>query len=194
MNKDLFRLLDVTERVLMRIDADWAVGGALAMAAHGYTRETHDIDVFIAPEQRDQVLTGLEKQRISVVTLAEDYHYILQPKQAGPEERVDLLFPYSEPDVSALAVPDYGDINGKRRPVWPLSLIVVQKLMGEREKDAHDLVALKARGMIDAPEVHKILEHMGEEHAIARLRVLMRRDRERHSSIEEPPSRPPRRR
>ena len=48
--------------------------------------------------------------------------------------------------------------------------------------------------MIDAPEVHKILEHMGEEHAIARLRVLMRRDRERSSAIEEPTSRFSRRR
>lgn len=33
-------------------------------------------------------------------------------------------------------------------------------------------MALKARCIIDGPEVHKLLDQMGEEHAIARLRVL----------------------
>lgn len=187
MNKDLFPLLDTTEGVLTRVGADWAVGGALAMAAHGFTRETQDIDVFIDPEHRAQVLAGLQKQRISVIVLAEDYHYAIQPKRAGPEERVDLLFPYSEPDVSAIAVPDYGTVDGKRRPVWPLSLIVVNKLMGDREKDGSDLVSLRARGLIDGADVLQILEHMAEHEAIKRLRTLM--GPRRHRDDERDPGR-----
>jgi hypothetical protein len=196
MNKDLFHLLDETEKILTRMDADWAVGGALAMAAHGYVRETQDIDVFISPDFREQLLQKLDDKKIHVITVAEDLHYAI-PSKGSVEERVDLMFPYADPDISAIAVPDYATVDGKKRPVWPLDLIVVSKLMGDREKDAHDLVALRQRGMVDAKAVHTILGHMGEDHAIARLQILMRGDRERSrppAPLPERPSRGPSRR
>lgn len=161
-------------RELERLDADWAVGGAFAMAAHGYTRETSDIDLFIGDDAREPLLAALRARGVAVDEVLEDIHYAAIPDRRDPEQRIDLLFPSSEPDVSALMAARPASVLRRRVPVWPLHLIVAAKLMSSRAKDAHDIVELHKRGLIDAGRVLDALQDMGEPAAIKRLQALVR--------------------
>ncbi len=160
-------------RELSRLDADWAVGGAFAMAAHGYTRETRDIDLFIGDDAREPLLAALRAHGVAVEEIVEDIHYAAIPDRRDPEARVDLLFPSSEPDVSAVMAARPALVLRRKVPVWPLHLIVANKLLSERAKDAHDLVELRQRGLIDAGRVLEVLQEMKERGAIERLRRLV---------------------
>lgn len=160
-------------RTLAALDADWAVGGAFAMAAHGYTRATRDIDLFIGDDAREPLLAALRSQGVAVDEVLEHIHYAAIPDRRDPEERIDLLFPSSEPDVSALMAARPASVLRYRVPVWPLHLIVVAKLLSDRDKDRHDLAELRKRGLIDAGRVLDVLQEMKEPTAIRRLRALV---------------------
>ena len=160
-------------RELERLDADWAVGGAFAMAAHGYTRETRDIDLFIGDDAREPLLAALRAHGVAVDEVVEDIHYAAIPDRRDPEARIDLLFPSSEPDVSAMMTVRPALVLKKKVPVWPLHLMVANKLMSGRDKDALDLAELRKRGLIDAGRVLEALREMREPAAIKRLQRLM---------------------
>lgn len=160
-------------RTLAALDADWAVGGAFAMAAHGYTRATRDIDLFIGDDVREPLLASLRARGVAVDEILEHIHYAAIPDRRDPEARVDLLFPSSEPDVSAMMSARPAQVLRRRVPVWPLHLIVANKLLSERDKDAHDLAELRKRGLIDAGRVLEVLQELGERGAIKRLQALV---------------------
>ncbi len=166
-------LFSTCVRELERLDADWAVGGAFAMAAHGYTRETRDIDLFIGDDVREQLLAALRARGIAVDEVLEHIHYAAMPDRKDPEARVDLLFPSSEPDVSAMMSARPAQVLRRKVPVWPLHLIVANKLLSDRDKDAHDLAELRKRGLIDASRVLEVLQDMHEPAAIKRLQALV---------------------
>jgi len=160
-------------RELERLDADWAVGGAFAMAAHGYTRATRDIDLFIGDDAREPLLAALRAHGVAVDEVVEDIHYAAIPDRRDPESRIDLLFPSSEPDVSAMMSARPALVLRKKVPVWPLHLIVANKLLSERHKDALDLEELRKRGLVDAGRVLEVLQELREPGAIKRLQRLM---------------------
>lgn len=172
-SRALRALFALCARELDKLEADWAVGGAFAMGAHGYTRATRDIDLFIGDDVREDLLAALRARGVAVEEVVEDIHYAAIPDRRDPEERVDLLFPSSEPDVSALMAARPAKVLDRQVPVWPLHYIVANKLLSERDKDAQDLGELRKRGLIDAPRVLEVLQEMREPAAIRRLARLV---------------------
>lgn len=180
-DKRLLHILEVSAKELDRRDAEWAVGGAVAMAAHGYKRDTEDIDIFAGDDVREDLFAHLKEKRIDVDEIVPEIHYTAIPDPSRPEVRVDFLFPSAEPDVSAIMNPARARLGRHEMPVWPMHLIVASKLLSTRDKDAFDLGELRNRGLVDADAVVRVLQEMREREAITRLRELMKpRDRDDH--------------
>ena len=170
--KKAFALLKKLAPLLKKAHVEYAVGGALAMSAHGYTRATDDVDLFFPEESRQKALRLLRTQGLQVVAIADPFHYAVFPNKTDPSDRLDLMFPSAEHDVSAAEFPDEAVVDGVTLPVWPMALIVAAKLMSTRPKDKQDLLALRDRALYEPKEVLKILKHMGEPEAIAELKAL----------------------
>jgi hypothetical protein len=174
------RTLRRVAKELEALDADWAVGGAVAMAAHGYTRETADVDLFIGDDVREELLARLAADdSLDLIELMEPFHYGVVEKGAATDARLDLLFPSLGIESLAVMAADRAPVFGESMPVWPLHHIVAAKLVTDPRvdparaaKDAQDLRELRDRGLIDAARVHELLEDVGDRGARRRLREL----------------------
>lgn len=155
---------------LSKREFDWAVGGALAMQVHGYQRETRDIDLFFAPEQREAVLSFFDERGIETHEVHGPFHYAISPFPAEPDLRFDLLFPYDRPDITAVAFPTHAEVSGVTVPVWRIEHIVAAKLtsMG-RPKDEHDVRALWDLRLFEPEQVREVLREIGRKDAVDRL-------------------------
>jgi hypothetical protein len=161
-------LLDVFLAVAKELDLPYAIGGALAMGAHGYRRHTDDIDAYVEHKYRGRWIRTLREHGLTVAPLFGGVHYVAQfPDENDPEIRIDLLVPADDPDLSAIEVPDASQIAGRPVEIWPLELLVVSKFQSTREKDHEDVDAMSERGLFDPKAVHRILLHM-DEPALAR--------------------------
>jgi len=164
MRRELVPAFRECTRALRPMDTEWAIGGAEAMAAHGYQRETLDVDFFIGDDAREELLATLERRRLPVITVLEGVHYAVTPNLKQDDVRIDLLFPSDEPEVTAIWKPTDAVIADEKVPVIRLEYIVASKLLtdpaSERgQKDAGDLSELHRRGMIDGPTVLEVLNH-----------------------------------
>src|SRR5687767_11340801 len=93
MSKSVERIVLACAKELDALDADWAIGGAAAMAVHGYERATKDIDLFIGDDVREELLDRLRARALPILAAMPPIHYALVPNPRRPDERVDLLFP-----------------------------------------------------------------------------------------------------
>lgn len=166
--------------VLRRLDTEWAIGGAVAMAAHGYTRATRDVDLFVGDDAREELLEALRERSAPVLEVNEPYHYALLANPDDAEERVDLLFPSDQPEVGAIWRPVDAVIAGEKMPVMRCEHLVASKLLTEPAseryaKDHADLLALRDRNLVDGPRVLEVLkECAGNAGGRRRLVELLR--------------------
>ena len=182
IEKSLVSLLRRCARRLDELEADWAIGGATAMAAHGYVRQTKDVDLFIADDCRTELLETLRNEGYFIDAIMPPAHYIAAPPQvADPETRIDLLFPALGVETLGLMAARRATVAGMKLPVLPLAHLVALKLqtdpLFERdryEKDLQDLRELRARGLIDSRRVEEVLEDVGDAAAVRRLYDLCR--------------------
>lgn len=179
MRRELIPAFRECTQALRRMDTEWAVGGAEAMAAHGFARETMDVDIFIGDDARDELLATLEQRHLPVITVLENVHYAITPNPKNDDVRVDLLFPSDEPEVSGIWKPTDLVIADERVPVLRMEFIVASKLLtdpgSERgRKDAGDLAELQRRGLVDGPRVLDVLNDCpGKGRAKQRLMELV---------------------
>lgn len=180
--KDLLRIVDLCAEELDGADAEWALGGAHAMAVHGYVRATKDVDLFVADDARRRLLQRLEAEGYAVRDVfPPSHHSVSPPRSRDPEARVDLLFPALGIESLALLAARRHRVSGRHLPVFPLEHVVAIKLQAdpsfERDryhKDLHDLRALRERGLIDEGRVHTVLVDVGDRGAKSRLVELMK--------------------
>lgn len=169
---DLFALIAPT---LKKLKVDYAVGGAVAMAAHGYVRDTTDLDVFFKSEDANKVLSAFRK-KFRVGTFMEPYHYAIQPDLREPDVRVDLLFTSDDLERDAVEFPDRAQIVSNKKKlsvdVFPLDVLVAAKLVSDRTKDHADVLLLYQRGLFEPKKVRLILEQNEEPIGIQRLDML----------------------
>jgi len=167
-NDDLFspallRTLKSVTAALRRARVRHAVGGSLAMAAHGYRRETTDIDVFIDAKQKPAAMRAIRKLGWPTASVFRGFHHIAEiPGFDIDDLRVDLLFPADDPDWSAVQAPERVHIGSVQFDAFPLLLLILAKVqavsdMGE-EGDKHlgDLKELWRRGLIEEVPLIKL--------------------------------------
>jgi len=173
--------VDLTEAAALADDLARAMGqptvlaGALAMAAHGYRRETSDVDivipVVIGTPSGDAVEQAAELLGLNVRA---KHGFGGLDLRAG-DVRIDVLtldrdMPALVPDAirEAVAAGRMVTLFGKRVLVVSLGHIIAMKLVAERKKDVADIVELiKARMEMDEwnddrAQVREVVrEHLG---------------------------------
>ena len=104
------------------------------MAAHGFTRETRDIDVFVSPDSREETLQLCGELGLPLEQIFAETHYAYIPDASDPDQRIDLLFPHSRPDITAVVFPVRRQLRGVEYPIWDLHLIAVQSYKATETK------------------------------------------------------------
>jgi hypothetical protein len=185
--------LELLPVLLPALDAlpelDWAVGGAVAMALHGYSRHTDDLDVFFRGADVNRVLHTLRRLGVRFATIADPFHYAIFPDLTDPDRRIDLLFAWDDVEADAIAFPDDValELGGRAVSVryFPLTLLVAAKARSDRPRDHDDVARMAERGLFDPAEVALALARLGEgDEVLDRLAALCR---------PRPPGRPRRR-
>jgi hypothetical protein len=154
-------VLGVAERAGVR----FAVGGGVAVAAHGYRRDTSDVDAFFHDADRPRVIRSirLNLKPDDVLDELDPSHWILIPAGNSADERIDLMFAAGDPEESAVEMSEVRTYQGLPIPVFPVDLLVAAKFLAGREdpKDVLDTVELLRRGTYEVSDVQARLRQMG---------------------------------
>jgi len=169
INPHVRELLQAFLRMANEVKRPYAIGGALALAAHGYVRETHDVDAFVRPSDRLLWLRAAHKQGLTVDRVYGGLHYIaFFVKHGDPRERIDILVPYDEPARTAVRSAKVKTITGSvKARVFTLELLVIEKFLSDRPEDHRDVDAIFDRGYFE-PETITILLRTIDPSAVKR--------------------------
>lgn len=145
----------------------YAVGGATALAEHGFKRFTADVDVFVLEAGLNPLMQAFRKVGLEVFAIAEPSHYAAKlPGDPDPERRLDVLVPHSEPELSAVEYPMMGSDDFK---VFTPDLLALVKFYAYDDsadvRHAFDLAAMHRRGMFDPALVRGMLVSVDPERA-----------------------------
>jgi len=136
----------------------YAVGGALAMSAHGYVRQTSDVDAFLLDEHRLEWLRAARSVGLIVDEVFSKVHYMaFFPRHGDPRIRIDMLFPADEPELSAVEYPVRASIGGIATNVFPLALLAIDKFASDRPEDHRDFERMLHLGMFDPADLRVII-------------------------------------
>jgi hypothetical protein len=140
------------------VQGNYAIGGALAMGAHGYQRHTNDLDAFLLAENKLAWLQAAQKVGLIVDPVFRGIHYIaFFQKHGDPRIRIDLLFPSEEIEVEAVRHPVVRPIGNIRAKVFPIELLAADKFLSDRPEDQHDFEAMLSRGLFEPLTVAAML-------------------------------------
>jgi hypothetical protein len=175
----VLELIRTTHRVMARVKAEYAIGGALAMRTYGYSRGTDDVDLYIKEDAVRRVLREFAREGMLVEKVFEPHHYIaLFEKHQSVKIRVDILVPADEPELSAVEHPATGQIAGLSFPVFPVELLVIAKgAYSERPEDHFDVAVMLHRGMFEPQTVVALLNHIDPYEARKLAKMLVEIDR-----------------
>ena len=190
----LQKLLRITLQAVHAAEIPYAIGGALAMEAHGLSRSTKDVDIFVKPDNAFALLRALRVLGLTVIPIFEPHHYAAYlPKNTDPEARIDILVPAGEPELSAIEWSETKSIFGIDAEVFPVDLLVFAKAYANRPKDELDLAMMMARGMFDQKHVSDLIRSVDPDGAdeFDRLikRITRKTDKRRTIKTRLPPRR-----
>lgn len=172
--EDLLRLV---LKVAREAGVKTSIGGGIAVHVHGYRRETADVDAFFHFKDQRKVLRALNDVLGDDFVLEELHpsHWTLTPVGSPPDERLDLLFATGDPEGSAVEMAVVKKYRGIETPVFPVDLLVISKLLAEREgaKDALDIYELHRKGAFEVSEVVARLRQMGFDEDARRFPEFM---------------------
>ena len=159
---DMLRfVLGVTERSGVRT----AIGGGVAVAAHGYRRDTADVDAFFHDADRGKIIREVRRSTApsDVLDEIDPSHWILVPEGNSTDEKIDLMFAVGDPEKSAIESSVVLPYHGVNIPVFPVDLLVAAKFLAGREdpKDVLDALSLLRRGTYEVSDVQSRLTQMG---------------------------------
>lgn len=162
----VYELLKVVGKVVKPMKIDYAIGGAIAMAAAGYSRYTKDVDLFVKEADRPQILMAFRRAGYQVISIYEPHHYAvyLPGETEDFDVRIDVMVPAAEPDLSAIEYPETAElVEGVKLHVMSPNLLAVLKYLSDREKDEDDFKAMFRHGTFDPENVREIVLFMAGE-------------------------------
>ena len=167
------QLVELAERIAKAAGVKMAVGGGVAVCAHGYRRDTADVDAFFHYEDQKKILKAANQLLGDDFILEEldPSHWTVTAIDSPPDERIDLLFAIGDPEESAVEMAVLKIYQGIRIPVFPVDLLVISKFLAERDdaKDSLDIYELIRRGAVDVDQVVLRLKQMGLEEDATRF-------------------------
>ena len=141
-----------------------SIGGGLAVNAHGFRRETDDVDAFFHYADQRKVLRALARLAPDhVIEQIDPSQWMAVPPGAEANERIDLLFASGDPEESAIEMSEPGRYHGIEAPMFTAVWLVVSKYLAEREeaKDILDIYTLHKRGAFEVRDIVARLRQMG---------------------------------
>lgn len=158
----LLYILDVAKIAGVKV----SIGGGVAVNAHGYRRDTSDVDAFFHRIDRQKIVRAIQSSAAASTIVLEELdpsHWILVPEGNSPDERIDLMFTTGDPEESAIEMAVFKTYHGISIPVFPVELLVAAKYLAGREdpKDALDIYSLWRRGAYDVESIKTLLQQMG---------------------------------
>lgn len=128
-------------------NVEYLVVGAYAMGNFGYTRSTHDIDLWVkkTKENSEKICRALEEFGIPFLVRAEDFMEDDSIIQIGlAPTRIDILTDIDGVDFDeAWKNKVDGKILGVSTAIISLNDLILNKTASNRDKDKLDLVQLK---------------------------------------------------
>lgn len=144
----------------------YAIGGATAMAVHGYERQTQDVDVFTTDRDRGRLLRALRQAGLDITPISEPFHYFARlPGDPDITRRIDIQVTYGEPELSGI---EHAQPAGPYRlNVFTPNLLALSKFYAWDEsgaaRHAHDLLAMRDVGLFDQDAVRDMLASVAPE-------------------------------
>ena len=162
------RLLRTFIAMAKEVKRQYAIGGALSMSAHGYSRETKVVDAFLLERDRLTWLRAARKHGLTVDNIFGHIHYIaFFPKDGDARIRIAMLFPAAEPDLSAVEHPSKGTIGGIKARIFPVELLAIAKFISDRPEDNRDFTTMFNLGLFEPTTVRAILRSFESRDVIA---------------------------
>jgi hypothetical protein len=160
------KLLGLAVKAAKQSKVEYAIGGALAMRAHGYIRETQDVDVFVLPSECHDYLLALRRLGLEIVSLMGNIHYAAYlPDNPSKEQRIDVVLPYEDPELSAIQFSESMKIMGKTAQVFPMEYVIATKFGADRPKDRNDILEMFYLGFFDTLKVHDLIQSVDRSEA-----------------------------
>lgn len=140
----------------------YAVGGAVAMYAGGYARNTADVDVFIVEKDLDEILDALRLAGFQIVEISDSQYHAQLPRYAKSRIRVDILVSWAPPETVPIFHPTRRKIGAVNFPAFNLHEVVASKATIGMETSAwakgkNDILAMYLDGLIDLPAIRQFL-------------------------------------
>lgn len=140
-------------------DIEYAIGGAEAMAAHGYIRTTNDIDVYVLEKDLNRFSRALRKAGMDIYTVHEPDHFVAElPGNTNRDQHIDILVAaHSEPELSGVEFPAKAELGGYTWRIFDANLLAMAKFVAADysgdPKHVNDLLAMYRRGIFDPASV-----------------------------------------
>lgn len=143
----------------------YGVGGATAMAEHGYKRFTQDVDVFVLQDGLSPLMARLRDVGLQIFAIQEPSHYAAKiPGDPEPERRIDVLVSYGEPEMSAI---EYATVGTGGLRFFGADLLAMAKFYAHDDsgdvRHALDMAAMHRRGLFSAERVRQMIELIDPE-------------------------------
>jgi len=159
------QLLEIASQISTTAGVKMAVGGGIAVCAHGYRRDTADVDAFFHYSDQKKILKAVNQ------LLGDDFfleeltpsHWTITAVGSPPDERIDLLFAIGDPEESAIEMSVSKLYHQVKVQVFPVDLLVISKFLAERDgaKDSLDIYELLRLGTVDVDQITLRLNQMG---------------------------------
>ena len=148
--QDLEAAAALAQAFALSTEEPLVLAGALAMACHGYRRETHDVDIVIAAPVNAKMLKA-EAEKLGM-TIRAEHSFGGFDLRVG-DIRIDVLtLERDMPDLITEAVREAmvsrrtASVFGQEMYIVSIGHLIAMKLLAERKKDLADIVELiKAR-------------------------------------------------
>lgn len=165
MDPKLEELVNTVFTTIEPLGVPYAIGGALAMSAHGYRRYTSDVDLFIHDEARGKVLRAFRQAGLQVSEIGPGHFIALNPQHRDFDIRIDILIPADEPGLSAVEYPERRALVPGGAPINVMSgsLLAMMKFYSDRQKDLDDLRAMARHGIFDPSHVRALVATIDPE-------------------------------
>jgi hypothetical protein len=163
------RVLELVHAVansVTSLNVDYAVGGALAMGAHGARRYTSDVDLFIKDADLSAVMRSLRQEGLETTCGFGSNHYIAyNPDDGNPGVHVDVIVANEEPELSAVEHAERRLVGDVELDVFRITLLVASKFYSDRPEDHFDIKMMLDRGLFDPAEVASVIRSIDPDGA-----------------------------
>lgn len=134
-----------------KVNLRYLLIGGYAVNYYGYNRNTHDLDVWLAPDNTNRekfiqalICMGYSEDEVAALH-GEDFTRHFTASIGGPNDRMDFLtyvhqninFEKAEQDMIVYKLTDEVDIN-----LVPYNFLIDMKLLARRDKDILDITQL----------------------------------------------------